>query len=159
MDTTNDFYFLTVTLNTTWERWPLLEMFRQSSTDLHKYLRTFMEQYEMYPELTKRGVVHYHLIGKFKDRIKYFKKLNKMVHQFGFIDCQPVKDFAKCYEYISKDKTIMEEMFELPLPLTLRQMEEERKKNIRDTRSAFKEIRTPFDNPNDIIKALTADYT
>lgn len=70
--------------------------------DLLKYLNK-VGTYRLVPELTEKGVLHFHIMVKVKDMVK-FKVLNNYWQKtHGFVDIKPVNKEFGCFIYIRKD--------------------------------------------------------
>lgn len=65
------------------------------------------DYYEMYPELTVAGNIHYHGVIRVKDKIKWYKKVLPTLRYKGYV-CVKKDPDEKWKEYIRKDKDIME---------------------------------------------------
>lgn len=128
--------FLTVTLNPRWYNRGTKQQYLESIFILHKYLRQFASDYQAYPELTKRGNIHYHIMYTEKDRIKRYKLLKTMVDQLGDVDFQVPRILINAIEYCQKDRKLMEEVLGVKLPITFADMESARsslKVNVKNT--------------------------
>jgi len=83
--------------------------------------RSCMLDFEVNPELTTQGNIHYHGFFKLKDKIKWHKSILPRMKRNGFIKINKVNsDFDKAIEYSRKDNEMMSVLMKgLPVPFVL----------------------------------------
>lgn len=144
MDNTQQRIFLTVTLDPRiWSAKSQYLQFQESQHILHKYLRLFSSDYTAFPELTKKGHIHWHVMYDESDKIKRFRSLKKMVDELGFCDFQIPKDLVATIAYCQKDKDTMEQVLQTHLPLTYNILEDVLSFNKRQERNRRRDIKYP----------------
>lgn len=79
-------------------------------------LKLCCDSYEIYPEMTIAGNIHFHGVLNIKDKVKWFKKILPTFKYHGYVCIKPNPD-KKWFEYMSKDKEMMEKLLGIKLPL------------------------------------------
>lgn len=70
-------------------------------------LKLCCDHYEIFPELTLQGNIHFHGILEINDKIKWYKKVLPSLKYMGFVLIKPKPD-KNWEKYMSKDSGIME---------------------------------------------------
>jgi len=117
-----------------------------------------MEDYSIYPEFTINGTIHYHILCRLKDKIKFFKSvLPTLRYKCGFVDVQYIKCYDKVHKYVNKDLESTQKILGLKLPMT---RESGYDRYVRSYSKVANKIRTPeLDIPNSMdIKQYLEQY-
>lgn len=80
-----------------------------------KQLRT-CSSFIIYPELNKQGNIHYHGLIHIMDKVKWYKKVLPTLKYKGFVLIKSKIDEG-WLKYIEKEKSTMESILEISLPL------------------------------------------
>lgn len=83
-----------------------------------RLLRASCELFEIYPEMTEEGNLHYHLICLIKDKIKWYKSVLPSFKRNGFVKIKKIFNIDKWREYCNKERATMEELLGVKIPLT-----------------------------------------
>jgi len=68
--------------------------------------------FELYPELTIAGRIHYHVMLNITDKIKFYKStLPKLKRDCGYVDIQGIKNLIACRDYCKKAVAIATDLF------------------------------------------------
>lgn len=84
-------------------------MHEQVSATIDRFLKQVGE-YEIYPELTLNGDLHYHGSLNVNDRVQYFKAISKIKRLIGFCNFKYIDNYEKWSEYIKKDQDTMRQL-------------------------------------------------
>jgi len=104
-------YFITITYRPSELMVKPYIQFQQTLFDLRKQLQKSC-RYIICPELTIRGIIHYHGIIHIRDRVKWYKStLPWLKINCGHIDISALKNLEKSLEYMTKDYRIYKEIF------------------------------------------------
>lgn len=101
--------FVTLTFATKWHQHGFKWLFNNTIIPVLKYLNK-VGAYELAYELTEKGVLHYHIIIKVKDMIKFKVFTNYWSKHHGFVDIKPVKNYLGAFIYIRKDSNDMSQL-------------------------------------------------
>lgn len=72
----------------------------------------------MYPELTIKGTIHYHIVFRLTDQVKWYKCANIWIQRnSGYVDIQKIKQYAQCMKYCQKSVDVMELVIGIFIPL------------------------------------------
>lgn len=87
--------------------------------DIYKAFKN-IGQFELYPELNKKGNIHFHGYLKVCDRYKFLKTKCSIIESIGFMYLKQIDDPAKWKKYILKDYEDMKVVLEglCPFPVT-----------------------------------------
>jgi len=104
---------------------PLLINLRVQLDTCLDYLRKaqldYAISYEMYPESTDNGNIHFHFRYLLKDKVKWLKKTLPSMKYRGFVLIKKINDRSPKTSwngYIGKDKEEMEQILSVTLPIT-----------------------------------------
>lgn len=76
--------------------------------NLLKYLNK-IGTYRLAAELTQKGGLHFHIMIKVKDTVKFAVLNNYWQKNHGYVDIQPIRNELGCFIYIRKDTLSMVE--------------------------------------------------
>lgn len=93
-----------------------LAQFQDTIFEVQYLLARCCKFFEIFPELTVDGKIHYHILLELKDRIKWYKKVLPKFKRNGFV-CVKYAD-EKWKTYCLKCKEEMEELLECELPIS-----------------------------------------
>lgn len=74
--------------------------------------------FELYPEFTLKGTIHYHCLLAINNKYIYYKHLLPFCRRNGYIDVQYIKYYDKTFNYVNKDVPLNEKLLNVCLPLT-----------------------------------------
>lgn len=92
-------------------------MFKETINILQDLLRKFCD-YEINPEFTLQGRIHYHIMLNVKDKCLYQIGLRKIRKLLGNTDVQYIKNTEQCKKYCHKDTEAMSKLLKIDLPIT-----------------------------------------
>lgn len=78
------------------------EQFRETLPSFAKYLSRLCSYFEVYPECTDDGNLHYHAYLVIKDEFKWFKYGQRYLRRRGFIKCKGIRNLKGWRKYCSK---------------------------------------------------------
>lgn len=114
--------------------------------DACKYLLDKLNKcttYQMYPEMTLAGNIHFHGLIEITDKIKWYKSVYPTLKRNGFVLVKSNVDQG-WIDYIRKDSETMKQLFKIDLPIS---------KPFRQ-----RKVRTQAEKDQDIIDALELDW-
>lgn len=96
------------------------DQYSTSVYEVIRHLKACCDHYEISPECTTRGDIHYHLTLVLRDRVKWFKSVLPRFKRNGYVCVKPCDDPDGWRVYCTKDNTEMKEILDLPhdLPIT-----------------------------------------
>lgn len=151
----SDYLFLTLTFKKDSVGIKPDYQFHATINTIFTYLIKSVECFDINPELTVAGTIHYHIfIIAIKDKVKWYKQTLPALKRLGYIDIQTVKCATKCKEYTRKDNKLMEKILKVSLPIT----ETDKQYELRSVNQARLEFGRPPDKtePNNILDRLVA---
>lgn len=89
--------------------------YNNCSSSLHN-LQLCCYDYEIYPELTLNGNIHFHGIITIKDKYKWHKKVLPTFKYSGYVNIKTNPDKG-WIEYMSKDQDHMKRVLNMELPI------------------------------------------
>lgn len=113
-----DFIFITCTYKEGSKGIKPEYQFETTIFPLYNKIRKCMSFFEIYPELTINNTIHYHIICKIKDKIKYHKSVLPALKYEGFVKAEKVKNIQNVMKYCKKDVESMEKILKRELPVT-----------------------------------------
>lgn len=112
-------YSLTITFNKPLEKMQPWQQFRDTIGTISRHIAACSEDFEIHPELTLKGRLHYHIRLLLKDKIAFYKKLIPFLNKCGYFDLGKTMSLQDWNEYCNKESTCMKQVLEFPyLPVT-----------------------------------------
>lgn len=103
-------YFMTITFRTDIDT-NVAKAYESTVRGICRTLRHSTE-FEMYPELTVAGRIHYHLMLNITDKVKFYKScLPRLKRENGYIDIQKIKNMINTRTYCQKDVKLAADLF------------------------------------------------
>lgn len=90
--------------------------FEQHQYEIFVKWRSPAVRFEIYPELTLAGNIHYHGIVQVLDKIAWYKRLLPAMKKKGFVKIKQIDNLEKWYKYIKKEYEENQKIFN-PIPL------------------------------------------
>jgi len=139
--------FITITFDKAYEKYTPQRQFQTTLPAIYRRLNKCSNRFEIYPELTLKGRIHYHIILLIEDYIKYHKSFLPYINKLGFIDVKIVRDYQNLLEYCVKDVTNMKNILNINVPITEGSKKEMRNYQTDNDKKIL--IKDPIDNDSD----------
>lgn len=112
-------YSLTITFKSELNKYKPWQQFRDTIGVVSRHIASCSDDFEIYPELTLKGRIHYHIRLLLKDKIAFYKKLIPFLNKCGHFDLGKTLSLNDWLEYCKKDHVCMKEVLEFPfIPIT-----------------------------------------
>lgn len=115
-----DSIFLTVTFAPTYlnnkKTFDFVTQFYKTISNLYNRLNKVSDDFKIYPEMTKVGVLHYHCIfTPIHAKADLYMKLALFprMRREGFISAESIRDMSQTYEYCKKDWLIAKDVLKI----------------------------------------------
>lgn len=117
-------YFITVTLKPKLYKYPSTTQFEMTACQLEVYANQYATNFDILPELTNEGNIHYHGWLLFPDNLHKFKFQDKVKKDknLGFIkiNTEPIIDCQRVAEYMTKSFDITSKIVRSPKALHIK---------------------------------------
>lgn len=112
-------YSLTITFSKPLEKLKPWMQFRDTIGTIARKIAECSDDFEIHPELTLKGRLHYHIRLQLKDKIKFYKSLIPFLNKCGYFDLSKTKSYEQWQQYCEKESFVMKHVLEYPfLPVT-----------------------------------------
>lgn len=112
-----------------------------------KLLRKCSKTFEIYPELTVNGSIHFHGSLEINDKIKWYKSILPQIKYKAYLVIKKNPDQG-WVEYQAKDKLMMESILNISLPITYKHV-------LMTTKMSPMTVMCPVIQQDDILKKLS----